>query len=101
MRALKCTAKKADGSPCLAPAMRGHDKCFFHSSNVEIEAVEKKKAEELDIVVELNLQLRRTKRLPPSLEKERLLLDIAKALREARAEPHPEVEKKPGRKSLL
>ncbi len=83
---LKCTKTKADGSPCLAPAMRGADVCFFHATNDEVKAAERKRDDELDIAAELRRQLRRAKRLPPSVEKERLLLDIAKAVKDAEGE---------------
>ena len=103
MRALKCTKLKADGSPCLAPAMRGAEVCFFHATNDQVKAAERKRDDELDIASELKKQLRRAKRLPPSLEKSKLMLEITKAIRDAEGGKGEEAEtaKKPAKKALL
>jgi len=103
---VKCTRLKADGSPCLAPAMKNADVCFFHCSNSEFTETVRKQDEAFDMAAELKQQLRNVKKakaLP--LEKARLILDITKALRDiegkGQGEAKTEENKKPTPREIL
>jgi hypothetical protein len=103
---VKCTRLKADGSPCLAPAMKNADVCFFHASNADFTEAVKKQDEAFDIAAELRQQLRNVKRARAnSLEKARLILDITKALRDiegkGQGEAETEEKKKPTPREIL
>ena len=103
---VKCTRLKADGSPCLAPAMKNADVCFFHASNADFMETVKKQDEAFDIAAELRQQLRNVKKARAnSLEKARLILDITKALRDiegkGQGEAETEEKKKPTPREIL
>lgn len=102
---VKCTRLKADGSPCLAPAMKSSDVCFFHASNAEFTETVKKQDEAFDIAAELKQQLRNVKKArASSLEKAKLILDITKLLKECeggKTEPEAEEKKKPTPREIL
>lgn len=103
---VKCTRLKADGSPCLAPAMKNADYCFFHATNDDVKAAVKKQDEAFDMAAELKLQLRNVKKARGnSLEKARLILDITKALRDiegkGQGEAEAEEKKKPTPREIL
>lgn len=103
---IKCTRLKADRSPCLAPAMKNADVCFFHCTNSELKETVKKQDEAFDIAAELKQQLRNAKRIRGnSFEKARLILDITKALRDiegkGQGEPETEEKKKPTPREIL
>ena len=103
---IKCTRLKADGSPCLAPAMKNADVCFFHCSNAEFTETVKKQDEAFDIAAELKLQLRNVKKARAnSLEKAKLILEIVKALKDlegkGQGEAGTEESKKPTPREIL
>ncbi|MBE3045005.1 hypothetical protein IMZ48_21090 [Candidatus Bathyarchaeota archaeon] len=103
---VKCTRLKADGSPCLAPAMKNADVCFFHATNDDVKAAVKKQDEALDIAAELKLQLRNVKKARAnSLEKAKLILEIVKALKDlegkGQGETETEEKKKPTPREIL
>jgi hypothetical protein len=103
---VKCTRLKADGSSCLAPAMKNADVCFFHASNADFTETVKKQDEAFDIAAELRQQLRNVKKARAnSLEKARLILDITKALRDiegkGQGEAETEEKKKPTPREIL
>lgn len=89
---VKCTKFKADGSPCLAPAMKGFDVCIFHAKGDEIEAAEEKQADAFDLATELKRELKRVRSAKGDrLEKTKLALEIMKLLSqlEQKSEPKP------------
>ena len=103
---IKCTRLKADGTPCLAPAMKNADVCFFHCTNSELKETVKKQNEAFDMATELKQQLRNVKKVRGnSFEKARLILDITKALRDiegkGQGEAEAEEKKKPTPREVL
>lgn len=103
---VKCTRLKADNSPCLAPAMKNSDVCFFHATNAEVVETVKKQNEAFDLATELREQLRNVKKARGnSLDKARLILDITKMLRDiegkGQGEPGAEEKKKPTPREIL
>lgn len=87
---VKCTRFKADGSPCLAPALKNSDVCFFHASNAEITEKVKKQNEAFDMAAELKRELKRVRSAKGDrLEKTKLVLEIMKMLNQLEQKPEP------------
>jgi hypothetical protein len=90
---IKCTRLKADGSPCLAPALKNSDVCFFHASNAEFIETVKKQDEAFDLATELKHELKRVQNAKGNqLEKTKLALEIMRMLSqlEQKSEPKPD-----------
>ncbi len=103
MRAVKCSRIKADGSPCLAPAMRGAPVCFFHATNEDFASAEKRQDAEMDLAAELKRELRRVKKAKGSpFERARLVIELSKMIREIEdGKAEPETAVKTAKKALL
>jgi len=90
---VKCTRLKADGSPCLAPAMKNADVCFFHATNDDVKAAVKKQDEALDLATELKHELKRVQKAKGNpLEKAKLALEIMKILSQFEQKPESQPE---------
>jgi len=83
--------------------MKGSDVCYFHATSEEYEKATKKQDDALDIGVELKEQLRIVKKAKAGkLEKARLILDLAKLIRECEGgKSVPGAEKKPTPREVL
>ncbi len=93
---VKCSRLKADGSPCLAPALRNSDVCFFHASNAEFMETVKTQDEAFDLVTELKRELRRVQNAKGSqLEKAKLALEIMKMLSQLEQKPETKPDELP------
>lgn len=87
---IKCTRLKADGSLCLAPALKNSDVCFFHASNAEFIETVKKQDEAFDLATELKHELKRVQKAKGNpLEKAKLALEIMKMLSQLEQKPEP------------
>ena len=90
---IKCTRLKADGSPCLAPALKNSDVCFFHASNAEFIETVKKQDEAFDLATELKHELRRVQKAKGNpLEKAKLALEIMRMLSQVEQKPEPKAD---------
>ena len=100
---VKCTRLKADGTQCKGSAMKGSTVCYFHATSEEYAKATKKQDDALDIGDELKEQMRIVKKAKAGkLEKARLILDLAKLIRECEGgKTAPEVEKKPTPREIL
>jgi len=103
---IKCTRLKADGAQCKGSAMKGSDVCYFHATSEEYAKATKKQNADFDIAAELKEQLRIVKKAKVGkLEKARLILDLAKLIRECEGgkaapvtEPEDETPQEYGRR---
>jgi hypothetical protein len=92
---VKCIRLKTDGSPCLAPALKNSNVCFFHCSNSEFTETVKQQNEAFDLVTELKEQLKRAKKIKTSsIEKTRLIVEILKLIDGAEAKTGKPIEER-------
>ena len=76
---MRCKATKSNGIPCQAPAIRGTDRCLFHSdrSNIPKEAQGRgARLGPLDLRRVIETEIRSTKRRAPSAERTRTILAL-------------------------
>lgn len=101
----KCGSLKANGQPCRAFVMKGTDVCAFHASDDDFNKTNAAKRDEpFDVVLELKKQFTAVKRLPASIEKSKLLLEITKLLKDCDGKPASaasETERKPTPREIL
>ncbi|MBP7706048.1 MAG: hypothetical protein KA243_02255 [Candidatus Aminicenantes bacterium] len=93
---MRCAAtRKDDGKPCTCFAVAGKSLCIWHLPYEERRPIRAAHQErEVDPVATLKGELRRVKKLAPSAERARLILEILRLLRDYEGKPEP-AEKEP------
>jgi len=86
---LRCTAKKKDGTQCIAFSLIGEDKCIFHSSSLRAKAAKKRRKilTQEDMIYILQRQIKKLERSDcDQLEKTRMIRQIVETISELKDE---------------
>ena len=86
---MRCTAKKKDGTQCIAFSLIGEDKCIFHSSSLRAKAAKKRRKilTQEDMIYILQRQIKKLERSDcDQLEKTRMIRQIVETISELKDE---------------